>query len=418
MSAPAAPSGRIRCKTRWPRCATTSTSSPSTTPPALPRRQMGRRRVRRRRENRRRNSRDPVAATLKRADGKAPPAVAETVDRTRLWEVRKRRRCSAATSQQGLRRPRRRERDGRCVAGREAGGAGHARRRLADEPQNHHEGRPAPRRANPQGAAQSQAGGIFASVRRRRHVAMEQASLSQTVSSLAFHRGESAATLVLSSRARSALRDIAPSEMHRHARRAVLHASATLPTAIRTSDGRRLPPRTRSPWQSVDRPVLLDARAALSLPDRPGCDDERRARNRSADGGLGAWEREGANFRLERKRVVLRGAAASAPGDARPEQRRDPAKLHSGPHPTDEFCREASRRGVAIGRRPASLGTRRARPSPDACAWHPSALIALLDDRIGPAPNSPIVRWRRVVDVAEARVAVDADRAMGRVHRC
>jgi 2-C-methyl-D-erythritol 4-phosphate cytidylyltransferase len=29
----------------------------------------------------------PVSATLKRADGKAPPSVAETVDRTRLWEA-------------------------------------------------------------------------------------------------------------------------------------------------------------------------------------------------------------------------------------------------------------------------------------------------------------------------------------------
>jgi 2-C-methyl-D-erythritol 4-phosphate cytidylyltransferase len=29
----------------------------------------------------------PVTATLKRADGKAPPSVAETVDRTRLWEA-------------------------------------------------------------------------------------------------------------------------------------------------------------------------------------------------------------------------------------------------------------------------------------------------------------------------------------------
>jgi 2-C-methyl-D-erythritol 4-phosphate cytidylyltransferase len=29
----------------------------------------------------------PVAATLKRTDGKAPPAVADTVDRTRLWEA-------------------------------------------------------------------------------------------------------------------------------------------------------------------------------------------------------------------------------------------------------------------------------------------------------------------------------------------
>jgi 2-C-methyl-D-erythritol 4-phosphate cytidylyltransferase len=29
----------------------------------------------------------PVAATLKRADGKAPPSVAETVDRTKLWEA-------------------------------------------------------------------------------------------------------------------------------------------------------------------------------------------------------------------------------------------------------------------------------------------------------------------------------------------
>jgi 2-C-methyl-D-erythritol 4-phosphate cytidylyltransferase len=30
---------------------------------------------------------NPVSATLKRADGKAPPSVAETVDRTRLWEA-------------------------------------------------------------------------------------------------------------------------------------------------------------------------------------------------------------------------------------------------------------------------------------------------------------------------------------------
>jgi 2-C-methyl-D-erythritol 4-phosphate cytidylyltransferase len=29
----------------------------------------------------------PVSATLKRADGKAPPSVAETVDRTKLWEA-------------------------------------------------------------------------------------------------------------------------------------------------------------------------------------------------------------------------------------------------------------------------------------------------------------------------------------------
>ena len=29
----------------------------------------------------------PMAATLKRADGKAPPGIAETVDRTRLWEA-------------------------------------------------------------------------------------------------------------------------------------------------------------------------------------------------------------------------------------------------------------------------------------------------------------------------------------------
>lgn len=29
----------------------------------------------------------PITATLKRADGKAPPAIAETVDRTRLWEA-------------------------------------------------------------------------------------------------------------------------------------------------------------------------------------------------------------------------------------------------------------------------------------------------------------------------------------------
>jgi 2-C-methyl-D-erythritol 4-phosphate cytidylyltransferase len=29
----------------------------------------------------------PVSGTLKRADGKAPPAIAETVDRTRLWEA-------------------------------------------------------------------------------------------------------------------------------------------------------------------------------------------------------------------------------------------------------------------------------------------------------------------------------------------
>jgi 2-C-methyl-D-erythritol 4-phosphate cytidylyltransferase len=29
----------------------------------------------------------PVSSTLKRADGKAPPSVAETVDRTRLWEA-------------------------------------------------------------------------------------------------------------------------------------------------------------------------------------------------------------------------------------------------------------------------------------------------------------------------------------------
>ena len=57
-------------------------------------------------------------------------------------------------AQQGLRRPRRRQRDGRCAARRKAGRPRHAGRRLADEHQDHDQGRPAAGRANPEGAAQ------------------------------------------------------------------------------------------------------------------------------------------------------------------------------------------------------------------------------------------------------------------------
>jgi hypothetical protein len=96
--------------------------------------------------------------------------------------------------------------------------------------------------------------------------------------------------------------------------------------------------------------------------------------------GLRRWECDGANFRLERKRVVLRGAAAPAIDESVLETARSSETTIIVPDPADAVCRAASRRGVALIADLRGLGA--ATPARlRTLAWHPAVLVAVLDDR-------------------------------------
>jgi hypothetical protein len=97
---------------------------------------------------------------------------------------------------------------------------------------------------------------------------------------------------------------------------------------------------------------------------------------------LRRWYADGPNLRLERKRIVLRGAEV-----AHPEAGVIPA-AHSVEtallvrRPELAFCREANRQGVAIIADLRSTGSD-ALGALCACAWQPSVMIALVDDAAG-----------------------------------
>jgi hypothetical protein len=97
---------------------------------------------------------------------------------------------------------------------------------------------------------------------------------------------------------------------------------------------------------------------------------------------LRRWCADGPNLRLERKRVVLRGA----------EMRRPEAGVLPTAHgvetallvrqPDLAFCREANRQGVAIIADFRSMSGD-ALSALRACAWQPSVMMALVDDAAG-----------------------------------
>jgi hypothetical protein len=95
--------------------------------------------------------------------------------------------------------------------------------------------------------------------------------------------------------------------------------------------------------------------------------------------GFRRWECDRESFRLERKRVVLRGGlTTNADNGVLLSARAGEAALIV-PDPSGTLCREASHHGVAII---ADLrGLKTAAPARlQALAWHPSVLLALIDD--------------------------------------
>jgi hypothetical protein len=129
--------------------------------------------------------------------------------------------------------------------------------------------------------------------------------------------------------------------------------------------------------------------------------------------GLRRWACDGASFRLNRKRVVLRGAAAPQTGESTLGIARASEAVLIVRDPPDAFCREASRHGVALiadlrgcaAKTPARLKL---------LAWHPSVLVALVDDRDWSCSIlSPIVPASCVVK-ATSDAATSADRPWAR----
>ncbi len=122
--------------------------------------------------------------------------------------------------------------------------------------------------------------------------------------------------------------------------------------------------------------------------------------------GLRRWHADGANLRLERKRIVLRGAAVSATG----ETTLDEARLREAAlvvrNPKENFCKEASRQGVALvadfrGRdRDVAATLRR-------CAWEPAVMLALVDDAAATFDAVPSQLLGRVVRAGEDAVSGD-----------
>jgi hypothetical protein len=97
---------------------------------------------------------------------------------------------------------------------------------------------------------------------------------------------------------------------------------------------------------------------------------------------LQRWHADGPNLRLERKRVVLRGAEIKHPEETVISTAHDAEIALLVRQPELAFCREANRQGVAIIADLRSSGSE-ALSALRALAWQPSAMIALVDDATG-----------------------------------
>jgi hypothetical protein len=130
--------------------------------------------------------------------------------------------------------------------------------------------------------------------------------------------------------------------------------------------------------------------------------------------GLRRWECDGQNFRLERKRVVLRGATSPSNADATLDDARAQEVTLLVVEPTDELCQEASRRGVGLIADLRNLGN--AAPARlRMLAWHPAVLAALVDDCDSASDElPPMVATGCVVDVDSAAATLNA-RPWGRL---
>jgi hypothetical protein len=110
--------------------------------------------------------------------------------------------------------------------------------------------------------------------------------------------------------------------------------------------------------------------------------------------GLRRWQASGPNVRLERERFVLRGAMAPTADAAMLSRARDCEVAILVRAPDDDFCREASRVGVALVAEMRSAG-----PSLERellrVSQHPAVLIVLVDEPPGslrsPSLSLPLI---------------------------
>lgn len=126
--------------------------------------------------------------------------------------------------------------------------------------------------------------------------------------------------------------------------------------------------------------------------------------------GLRRWECEGPNFKLERKRVVLRGIEIPHTALPRISDARAVASALVVRHPNTEICEAADREGVAIVADLRGAGT----GLPDELrlyAWHPSVMIAIVEE-VGDdyVRHSLAPLLAKVVGARDAAAPADSDR--------
>lgn len=145
----------------------------------------------------------------------------------------------------------------------------------------------------------------------------------------------------------------------------------TLPTTFSIAESDRSVTIVDPCYWSPRLPFLYRLRAVASFDDSP-------AATVDAMIGLRRWEAVGANLRLERRRIVLRGAAADVDQLAPWEFARSCDVALLVKPPDDAVCEQASRLGVPLvvdlrgaGDQAASIIRR--------LAWHPSVFLAMLD---------------------------------------
>jgi hypothetical protein len=126
------------------------------------------------------------------------------------------------------------------------------------------------------------------------------------------------------------------------------------------------------------------------------------------DVGLRRWQASGPNFRLERVRTVLRGAAASANDVAVLHVARDHEAALLVATPGDEFCRAASRMGVGL-----MADVRRADAARELhrLSQHASVLVALCDGDPEAPSGSSLSRPLLAVAIAASAKEDVADAA-------
>jgi hypothetical protein len=128
--------------------------------------------------------------------------------------------------------------------------------------------------------------------------------------------------------------------------------------------------------------------------------------------GLRRWEIRGRSLGMDSKRVVLRGAATPDSSSEQLSAAREASATILVHDPTDAYCIEASRRGVALV---ADIcGVDRAINRLHRLAWHPSVLVALVDDEVWQRTNPPGLMMARTFNARSEKPKHD-DRGWARL---